>query len=137
MKSRFLLLNVLMLWLGLTSFEQSLEFNGTNNYVDISNNPVLQLQNFSLECWIKIEGTGTATGTGGFGASTVVPIISKGSDESGVSAAGLNYFLGYRPSDMKLVADFQDNSTHSNHPVISTGTLVNLTWIYVAATYNA
>src|SRR5689334_14055448 len=107
MRARILLLNIVSLLLVLKSYGQSLELNGTNNYVDITNDASLQLQSFTLEAWIKIEGTGTTTGTGstGFPSSTVVPIISKGSDESGVLGAGINYFLGYRPSDMKLVAD--------------------------------
>lgn len=124
--------------MALNSIGQSLRFNGLNNYVNLTNDAALQLQNFTLEAWIKIEGSGTATGTGvtGFEASTVVPIISKGSDESGVLNAGINYFLGYRPSDMKLVADFQDNSTLLNHPVISKGSLMNCSWIHVAASYD-
>src|SRR6266536_3288878 len=127
MRTRFVLLILGMFLLFSNTFGQSLKFNGTNNYVDITNNAALQLQTFALEAWIKIEGTSTTTGTGngGFAASTVVPIISKGNDESGVIGGGLNYFLGYRPSDMKLVADFQDNSTVSNHPVVSNGTLTN------------
>ena len=139
MRTRFVLLILGMFLLFSNIFGQSLKFNGTNNYVDITNNAALHLQSFTLEAWIKIEGTGTTTGTGngGFAASTVVSIISKGNDESGVIGGGLNYFLGYRPSDMKLVADFQDNSTVSNHPVVSNGTLTNCNWMHVAATYNA
>ncbi len=139
MRTRVVLLTLSMFLLFSNTFGQSLKFNGTNNYVGITNNAALQLQTFTLEAWIKIEGTSTTTGTGngGFAASTVVPIISKGNDESGVIGGGLNYFLGYRPSDMKLVADFQDNSTVSNHPVVSNGTLANCNWMHVAATYNA
>ena len=117
---------------------QSLRFTDTS-YVDLGNPASLKLTNFTLEAWIKIEGYASTTETGTGGLTGVVPIITKGRAEAESAAVDINYFLGYRLSDMRLVADFEDNATSANHPVVSTGAggvLSNCIWTHVAATYN-
>lgn len=117
---------------------QSLRFTDTS-YVDLGNDLSLKLTNFTLEAWIKIEGNGSTTETGTGGLSGVIPIITKGRAEDDIPAVDVNYFLGYRLSDMRLVADFEDNATSANHPVASTGAagvLSYCTWTHVAASYN-
>ncbi len=117
---------------------QSLRFTDTS-YVNLDNDASLKLTNFTLEAWIKIEGYGSTTETGSGGLSGVIPIITKGRAEAESAVVDVNYFLGYRLSDMRLVADFEDNATSTNHPVSSTGAggvLSNCVWTHVAASYN-
>ena len=117
---------------------QSLRFTDTS-YVDLGNPVSLKLTNFTLEAWIKIEGYASTTETGTGGLTGVIPIITKGRAETETPATDINYFLGYRLSDMRLVADFEDNINSANHPVISTGAggvLSNCVWTHVAVTYN-
>ncbi len=90
MRRYFFLLLLCLLCVFSNSFGQSLSFNGISNYVNIGNEAPLRLQAFTLEAWIKIQGAGATTGTavgneGGFKASTVVPLITKGRREKGKS----------------------------------------------------
>jgi hypothetical protein len=141
MKNILLLPFLLMLVTVSNSLAQSISFNGSNNYVNITNHSSLHLKNFTLEAWVKITGVGATTGTaissgeGGFKASTVVPIIAKGRREKGSAATAINYFFGYRASDMKLVADFEDNVTAAHHPVVGNMAIPTNTWIHVAVSY--
>jgi Concanavalin A-like lectin/glucanases superfamily/Secretion system C-terminal sorting domain/Calcineurin-like phosphoesterase len=116
---------------------QSVKLNGTSQYGNAGNAASLHLSSFTLEAWIKIDGSGTTTSTGTGGITNAVPIITKGRAETdGTPAKEVNYFLGYQPSTNKLVADFEDNVNGTNHPVSSTGTISTCTWTHVAATYN-
>jgi hypothetical protein len=142
MRKHFLLLTFFVLSATLYSAAQSLRFNGTSNYVTIGNDAPLHLQSFTVEAWINIQGTGTATGTamgneGGFKSSTVIPLITKGRREKGGTSNAINYFFGYQSSDRKLVADFEDNATGAHHPVIGNTSLATSKWIHVAVTYSA
>jgi Concanavalin A-like lectin/glucanases superfamily/Secretion system C-terminal sorting domain len=116
---------------------QSIKLNGTSQYGNAGNAASLHLTSFTLEAWIKIDGSGTTVSTGTGGITNAVPIITKGRSETdGTPAKEVNYFLGYQPSTNKLVADFEDNVNGTNHPVTSTGTLSTCTWTHVAATYS-
>jgi hypothetical protein len=67
---------------------------------------LLHLTDFTLEAWIKIEGTSVITNTGSGGYAAIVPIITKGRAESEAALVDVNYFLGYDLSTKKLQADF-------------------------------
>ncbi|MCB9316493.1 MAG: metallophosphoesterase, partial [Lewinellaceae bacterium] len=110
----------------------SLDFNGTTDYVTFGAAPELNATNFTLEAWIKIEGTGTtvSTGTGGI---TAVPIVTKGRGESETGNLNMNYFMGLIGN--KLAADFEE-STGPNHPVTGVADIPNNVWTHVAATYD-
>jgi hypothetical protein len=127
-----------LLFLSQLSNGQSIQLNGTNQYINVGNTSSLHLTSFTLEAWIKIEGSGVITSTSSNGGFTnVVPIITKGRAENdNIKASQINYFLGYQPSTNKLVADFEDNATAANHPVSSAGTLSTCTWTHVAASFN-
>ncbi len=118
-------------------YGQSAGLNGTSQYVALDNYASLHLTNFTLEAWIKIEGTGviTASGTGTGGHANIVPIITKGRAEAEVPAQDVNYFLGYDLTTKRLLADFEDNATSLNHPVTSSTAIGNC-WTHVAASYN-
>ena len=108
-----LLFSFFILMATISSIGQSLRFTDTS-YVNLGNASSLHLTNFTIEARIKIEGYGSTTETGstgtGGGQTGVVPIITKGRAQSESASVDINYFLGYRLSDMKLVADFEDNS---------------------------
>ena len=118
---------------------QSLRFTDTS-YINLGNSASLKLTNFTIEAWIKIEGYASTTETGtagaGGGQTGIVPIITKGRAATEAPVSDINYFLGYRLSDMKLIADFEDNATSLNHSVVSTATLPMNTWIQVGASFN-
>lgn len=127
------------MFLAMTTCSQSLRFTDTS-YVNLGNSASLRLTNFTIEAWIKIEGYGSTTETGstgsGGGQTGVVPIITKGRAEAESASVDINYFLGYRLSDMKLIADFEDNKNSVNHSVVSAATLPMNKWIHVGASFN-
>lgn len=129
------LLLLLLIFTSTKSAAQSLRFTDTS-FVNLGNPASLKLTDFTIEAWIKIEGQGSTTETGTGGLSDVVPIISKGRAENESAAIDVNYFIGYRRSDMKLVADFEDNANSANHPVISNASLSFCTWTHIAVSYN-
>ncbi|MEP6594360.1 MAG: LamG-like jellyroll fold domain-containing protein [Ginsengibacter sp.] len=135
MKKIFLLLNLLWPTLALTTFSQSLSFNGTNNYVNLTNDTTLHLNSFTLEAWIKPGGIGATTSTGS-GGITAIPIITKGRGEADTPPnVNMNYFLGMDGSK-KLTADFEESSG-PNHPIVSKAVILDNVWTHVAASYEA
>jgi hypothetical protein len=115
------------------SISQSVRFADTS-YAHLGNDASMHLTDFTLETWIKIEGTGITTSTGS-GGLTLIPIIAKGRAEAESPAVDVNYVLGVESGTNKLAADFEDNATSLNHPVTSTAVLGNC-WTHIAATYN-
>ncbi|MGB8190792.1 MAG: LamG-like jellyroll fold domain-containing protein [Chitinophagaceae bacterium] len=117
---------------------QSVRLNDTA-LINLGNNAALKLTNFTIEAWIKIEGYGSTTetgSTGGGGMTGVVPIVTKGRAESENAAVDINYFIGYRLSDNRLIADFEDDAGSVNHAVASNAVLPNCSWAHVAVSYN-
>src|SRR5690348_9267090 len=133
------LLFLFLFFVSTTCIGQSLRFTDTS-YVNLGNASSLHLTNFTIEARIKIEGYGSTTETGstgtGGGQTGVVPIITKGRAQSESASVDINYFLGYRLSDMKLVADFEDTKSSLNHSVVSTAALPMNQWIQVGASFN-
>lgn len=77
-----------------TGIGQSLRFNGSNNYVNLSNDASLRLNSFTLEAWIKVEENGSMCSTGA-GGVWAIPILTRGRGESDAPAnINMNYFLG-------------------------------------------
>ena len=119
----------------------ALDFDGVNDHVTFGAAPMLNIANaFTLEGWIKIEGTGvtTSTGSGGLESTTAaIPIVAKGRSENDAPAnLNCNYFLGITGAG-QLAADFEDAATGLNHPVIGNTVLQQNIWYHVAATYSA
>ncbi len=118
----------------LNSNGQSLRFNGSNNYVSLTNAASLRLTSFTLEAWIKVEGTGGTSNTGA-GGVTAVPILTRGRGESDApSNVNMNYFFGI-DQNKKVTADFEESSG-ANHPVLSKTSIQDNTWTHVAVTYE-
>jgi len=126
---------ILFLFFARITNAQSLRFTDTS-FVNLGNPASLKLTDFTIEAWIKIEGHGSTTETGTGGQADVVPIITKGRAETELTAKDINYFIGFRRSDMKLIADFEDNATSANHSVVSNAVLVNCVWTHLAVSYN-
>jgi hypothetical protein len=97
---------------------------------------------FTIEAWINGVGGTTATGgtgTQGFAANTVVPLVAKGrAEQESPANLNMNYFLGiYDPTGTRaLAADFEDAASGLNHAVCTTTSLPTSGWHHVAATYS-
>ena len=127
-------ISLLMIGFVLNIFGQSLNFNGNNNYVNISNDGSLNLTTFTIEAWIKPEGTGIAITTSSDGV-TAVPIVTKGRGESNASSYyRMNYFFGIN-KDKKLTADIE-TITGANYSVVSTVAIKDSVWTHVAVSYE-
>lgn len=112
----------------------SIDFDGTNDHIVLGSAASLRATSFTLEGWIKIEGTGVvaSSGTGGISA---VPIITKGRGENENAGFNMNYFLGVDANNY-LTADFEE-ATGPNHPVLGNTALKPNVWYHVAVSYGA
>jgi hypothetical protein len=124
-----------------TAPNTALDFTGTNAYVDFGNPASLKLTNFTLEMWIRRDGTGVGTDTGTNGIIDLIPLIAKGRAENEAAAIDVNYILGIDQSSNFLSADFEEAPTGAdpsqNHPVIGTHAILpGSGWHHVAATYD-
>ncbi|MBL0200958.1 MAG: hypothetical protein IPP81_12750 [Chitinophagaceae bacterium] len=61
--------------ISLQSRSQSVSFSGSN-YANAGNAAALHVTNFTLEAWVKIEGTGATTSSGS-GGVTLVPLLQR------------------------------------------------------------
>ncbi len=113
----------------------ALLFGGTDAYVTFGQAKNLGLSAFTLECWLRREGVGAATRTGGDGLSAI-PLIAKGRGEDDGSPLDMNYFLGLESTSGLLAADFEDKQTGANHPIVGITPLRFNTWYHAAATYD-
>ncbi len=115
--------------------------NNTNAYVKLgpTGDPTaLHLTSFTLEAWVRREGTSLATSTGS-GGVTGVPIITKGRAENDGSNVDMNFFMGMTTGGV-LLADFEDTATGGNHPVTDTAPTTAIpvnTWTHVAVTFGS
>ncbi|HEX8678001.1 MAG TPA: LamG-like jellyroll fold domain-containing protein, partial [Segetibacter sp.] len=123
-----------------SSVNQSLTFNGSNNYVSFgiadssTGTQSLNLTTFTLEAWVKKEGTGIAA-TSGSGGITAYPVITKGMAEADApSNLNMNYFLGVDQNG-RLTADFEQSSG-TNRPVVGATPIPDSVWTHVAVTYE-
>ncbi len=114
----------------------AIQLGGTNAYVTLGAAPTLGASTFTLEAWVRRDGTGVATSSGN-GGVTAVPIVTKGMAEVEGSNVDMNYFLGITPGTGRLAADFEDTATGGNHPVNGNAVIAaDGSWHHVAATYD-
>jgi hypothetical protein len=118
----------------------SLDFGGTNAYVDFGQPSALRLAQFTLETWFRRDGTGTTASTGSGGVAAV-PLVTKGRSQGADGGVyDCNYFLGIRGADSVLCADFEEGTAGSspgqNHPVVGTTTIHKGVWYHAAVTYD-
>jgi hypothetical protein len=113
----------------------ALSFGGTDAYVTFGPAKKLGLRAFTLECWLRREGAGASTRTGGDGLSAI-PLIAKGRSEEDGSWLDMNYFFGIEGTSGVLAADFEDKETGANHPILGVTPLRFDTWYHAAVTYD-
>ncbi len=110
-----------------------LDFEGTNDHVTFGRARNLGVEIFTIETWFRRDAAGVTVDTG---AVTAEPLVTKGRGEADSSNVDLNYFLGIRPTDNRLVADFEDGATGANHLIEGNTPIVNGTWYHAAVTYD-
>ena len=115
--------------------QSALQFDGSGDYVAMGPAPSLGSATFTLECWFKRLGGGTASSSGSGGVSRV-PLICKGRGAADGDNRDCNYFFGIRSPENVLAADFEDSTNGSNHPIVGTTVIQNDTWYHAAATYD-
>jgi hypothetical protein len=117
----------------------ALRLGSGSAYVAFGNPAALGLPKFTLECWFRRDGSGTATSTG-TGGVTALPLVTKGRAQSDGDVRDMNYFLGIDGADSVLVADFEEGATGAspglNHPVYGYTPVTRGTWHHAAATYD-
>ena len=120
----------------------ALGFGGTNAYVAFGDPVALHLNQFTLECWFRRDGSGitTSTGTGAGGIPDAIPLLTKGRHEADGDVRDMNFFLGIRDADGVLVADLEEGagqpSPGLNHPVMGVTPVTIGVWHHAAATYD-
>jgi hypothetical protein len=89
----------------------ALSLNGTNQSVAMGTAPGLGVSAFTVEAWIKWNGTaGTGIDTGTSGLASAIPLVTKGRGESEGSNVDMNYFLGIDAAARVLAVDFEEGS---------------------------
>ncbi len=113
----------------------ALNFGVSSAYVTFGNPPELALAQFTIETWFKRDAAGVTTNTGTDGV-IAVPLVTKGSREGEGDTRDINYFLGIRPADSVLCADFEEISSGENHAIAGMTRIRYGIWHHAAATYD-
>ncbi len=111
----------------------ALGFDGIDDHVTMGNAPELGLASFTVEAWVRRDGSGDEMGTG-VGGLQLVPIAGKGRGENDDTIHNCNYAFGFRGS--VLGADFEDSIDGGNHPVVGATVIPWGEWHHVAVTYD-
>ena len=114
--------------------------------LETTTNTNYRIANFTVNFWVKRTGAGTAvtSGTGGFGASTIEPIVAKGIAEAETLTQDINFLIGFLPASNKFGVDFESAAgssyTSGGNPLTGTTTITRTgditDWHMVTATYN-
>lgn len=116
-----------------TSTNVALLFDGEDDHVTMGVAPELGLAELTIEAWVRRDGPGTEAGTGA-GGLRLVPIAGKGRGENDQDVLNCNYAFGFVGG--VLGADFEDDATGANHPIVGTAAVPWGEWHHVAATYD-
>lgn len=111
----------------------ALAFDGVDDHVTMGNAATLGLTAFTVEAWVRRDGSGDEMGTG-VGGLQLVPIAGKGRGENDDTIYNCNYAFGFRGN--VLGADFEDAVDGGNHPVVGTTVVPWGEWHHVAVTYD-
>ena len=87
----------------------AVSFDGNGDYISFgpaSSHTELGAARFTLEAWVKWDGTEVGTTSTGTGGITALPIVAKGRAEQDATNQDMNYFLGIQGG--KLAADFEE-----------------------------
>lgn len=112
---------------------QALVFDGVDDHVTMGNVKALGLGTFTVEAWIRRDGTGKemSTGVGGLG---LVPIAGKGRGESDGTTVDCNYAFGFVGE--RIAVDFEDLDDGDNHPLVGNQIIPRKEWHHVATTFD-
>ncbi|TMQ71903.1 MAG: T9SS type A sorting domain-containing protein [Candidatus Eisenbacteria bacterium] len=118
---------------------RSLSFDGVNDYVTFGQATSLGAPVFTVEIRFKRTGTGVTANTGATGVDAV-PLIAKGRGEADGDTRDMNYFVGIRPTDNVLVADYEEGtgqtSPGANHPIAGATAVTSNVWHHGAVTFD-
>jgi manganese-dependent ADP-ribose/CDP-alcohol diphosphatase len=114
--------------------QYAVEIDPAGSGLYLEDKPEMHLDEFTLECRIMIRDTGLSVITGEDGIPQI-PLISRGSEDT-THQSGLNFFLGLRKEDFRIVVDFEDPQNHLNHKLTGYSTLLFDHWYHVAATFD-
>ena len=116
--------------------QPALDFDGVNDYVTFGDPNSLDLDQFTIETWMRRDGPGVSNTTGTGGITNAIPLVTHGAAEQETPAnVNMNWFMGINTAG-KLVADFEDTNNGLNHPIIGTIDIPNNQWHHVAATFD-
>ena len=122
------------------SAQNGIRLNGSSQYVTFGAAPSLGAASFTIETWFRRDGSGVATSSGTGGLGSAIPLLTKGRGEVDGDVRDMNYFLGIRPSDAVLVADFEEGTGQLqpglNHPIAGVTPIQNGVWYHAAATFD-
>ncbi|MFN8587244.1 MAG: LamG-like jellyroll fold domain-containing protein [Candidatus Eisenbacteria bacterium] len=123
-----------------TGGNNALLFGGTDAYVGFGNPAALGLSQYTIECWFRRDGAGVGTNTGSGGA-IAVPLLAHGRADQDTAQMHVNWFLGIRESDSRIMADFEESDAGTtpslNHPIFGNSVIAaNGTWHHAAFTYD-
>ena len=113
----------------------ALSLDGVDDHVAVEPAAALGLDTFTLEAWIRWDGSGVATRSGS-DSVPIIPVIAKGRTEADGSSTDCNYLFGIHEETHTLAADFEDIASGSSHPVIGSTPIEPEVWQHVAVTYD-
>ena len=116
-----------------TPVSKGLVFDGVDDHVTMGVAPELGLEQFTIEAWVRRDGSGVVTDTGQGGVH-VVPIAGRGRGENDDPDKNVNYLFGFVGENLGAV--FEDNDVHDSHTVISATPVTRGVWHHVAASYD-
>lgn len=111
----------------------ALVFDGVDDHVTMGDPQALGLTTFTLEAWVRRDGTGKELSSG-VGGLHLVPIVGKGRGESDGSTVDCNYTFGFVGE--RLGVDFEDLDDGDNHPLVGGTDVPRGEWHHVAATFD-
>ncbi len=130
----------------LAATNNAVQLDGTDDGITLGPAGSLGASQFTLELWFKRTGTGLTASTGTGGATSIVPLISKGRSEADGTTQDTNYILGISTITgtgggtvaNSLAADFEDRTlaSNNNNPVFGTTVITQNAWHHAAATFN-
>ncbi len=113
---------------------QGLVFDGKGDRVHMgAAEATLGLKTFTLEAWVRRDGSGRVVRSGEKGRA-IVPVVARGRDEAEGAQKNCNYLFGF--SGEVLAAEFEDGSAHDEHKVAGSTPVTRGEWHHVAASYD-
>lgn len=114
----------------------ALGLGSSGAYVTFGDPAELDLAQFTIETWFKRTGAGTTSTTGSSGITAAIPLVAHGAQQADGSNVDANWMLVIDDATDVIAADFEDNETGLNHPILGITQIANNVWHHAAATYD-